>query len=76
MQIITLTTDTGLQDYYVAAIKGEILKDIPNANIIDISHTIKPFDVASATFQLLCCYKDFPIGTIHIVGVDSEPILN
>jgi S-adenosylmethionine hydrolase len=39
MQIITLTTDTGLQDYYVAAIKGEILKDIPNANIIDISHT-------------------------------------
>ena len=76
MQIITLTTDTGLQDYYVAAIKGEILKEIPNANIIDISHTIKPFDVASATFQLLCCYKDFPIGTIHIVGVDSEPILN
>ncbi len=76
MQIITLTTDTGLQDYYVAAIKGAILKDIPNARIIDITHTIKPFDIADAAFQLLCCYKDFPLGTIHIIGVDSEPILN
>jgi len=76
MQIITLTTDTGLQDYYVAAIKGAILKDIPNARIIDITHTIKPFDIADAAFQLLCCYKDFPLGTIHIVGVDSEPMLN
>lgn len=76
MQIITLTTDTGLQDYYVAAIKGEIFKEIPDANIIDISHTIKPFDIAGAAFQLLCCYKDFPLGTIHIIGVDSEPILN
>lgn len=76
MQIITLTTDTGLQDYYVAAIKGALYKDIPLAHIIDITHSIKPFDIANAAFQVRSCYKDFPIGTIHIIGVDSEPILN
>lgn len=73
MQIITLTTDFGLQDYYVAAIKGAILHQIPNASIIDVSHSIRPFNVAEAVFQLKCCYHTFPAGTIHIIGVDSEP---
>lgn len=76
MQIITLTTDFGLQDYYVAATKGAILHQIPNANIIDISHSIRPFNVAEAVFQLKCCYHTFPPGTIHIVGVDSEPVFS
>jgi S-adenosylmethionine hydrolase len=76
MQIITLTTDFGLQDYYVAATKGAILHQIPNANIIDISHSIRPFNVAEAVFQLKCCYHTFPAGTIHIVGVDSEPVFS
>lgn len=76
MQIITLTSDTGLQDFYVAAMKGAILNLIPNATIIDISHSIKPFDVAEAAYQVQSCYKDFPANTIHIVAVDSEPILN
>jgi S-adenosylmethionine hydrolase len=76
MQIVTLTSDNGLQDYYVAAIKGAILNQLPEASIIDISHNIRPFDVANAAFQLRCCYQDFPKGTIHIIGVDSEPVLN
>ena len=76
MQIVTLTSDTGLQDYYVAAMKGALLNHIPQASIIDISHNIRPFDVANAAFQLRCCYRDFPKGTIHIIGVDSEPILS
>jgi S-adenosyl-L-methionine hydrolase (adenosine-forming) len=76
MQIITLTTDFGLQDYYVAATKGAILNQIPSANIIDISHSIKPFNVAEAVFQLKCCYHTFPAGTIHIIGVDSEPVFS
>lgn len=76
MQIVTLTSDNGLQDYYVAAIKGAILNQMPNASIIDISHHIRPFDVANAAFQLRCCFQDFPKGTIHIIGVDSEPVLN
>jgi S-adenosylmethionine hydrolase len=76
MQIITLTTDFGLQDYYVAATKGAILHQIPTANIIDISHSIRPFNVAEAVFQLKCCYHTFPPGTIHIIGVDSEPVFS
>lgn len=76
MQIVTLTTDSGLQDFYVAAMKGAVLKNIPSATIIDVSHSVKPFDVAEAAFQLNCCYKDFPDGTIHIIGVDSEPNFN
>jgi S-adenosylmethionine hydrolase len=75
MQIVTLTSDTGLQDYYVAAMKGAILNQMQQPTIIDISHNIRPFDVANAAFQLRCCYQDFPKGTIHIIGVDSEPIL-
>ena len=75
MQIITLTSDTGIQDYYIASIKGAILKEIPEFQIVDISHSIGAFDVANAAFQLKCCYKDFPKGTIHIIGVDSEPMI-
>ena len=71
MQIITLTSDTGLQDYYVAAMKGAILKLIPNATIIDISHAIKPFDVAEAAYQVQSCYKEFPGGSVPIISVDS-----
>ena len=40
-----------------------------------MTHSIKPFDSSEAAFQLRCCYNDFPDGTIHIVGVDTEPRL-
>jgi hypothetical protein len=73
MQIITLTTDNGHQDYYVAAIKARLFQTFPTAHLIDISHSITPFDVRQAAFQLRCCIDEFPTGTIHIVGVDSEP---
>ncbi|MFM8595624.1 MAG: S-adenosyl-l-methionine hydroxide adenosyltransferase family protein [Flavobacteriales bacterium] len=73
MQIITLTTDNGYQDYYVAAIKGALLQALPDAHIIDVTHHITPFNVSEAAFQLRCCFEDFPTGTIHIIGVDAEP---
>ena len=75
MQIITLISDTGTQDYYIASIKGALLNANPEIQIIDISHSISAFDVANAAFQLKCCYKDFPSGTIHLIGVDSEPLI-
>jgi len=74
MQIITLITDVGLKDFYVAAVKGTLLKKVPNVHIIDVSHDIKPFDVAEAAYQLRSCFDAFPDGTIHLVGVDSEPV--
>ena len=74
MQIITLTTDNGYQDYYVAAIKGRLFQAFPTAHVIDISHHITPFNIREAAFQLRCCFDEFPAGTIHIIGVDSEPL--
>lgn len=72
MRIITLTTDMGHKDYYVASIKGAIYSKIKQAVVVDISHEIKPFDIAHASYVLKNCFKDFPIGTIHIVGVNPE----
>lgn len=72
MLIITLTTDLGLKDYYVAAIKGHILSELPNATIVDVSHEIPPFNISVAAFCLRNCYQDFPIGSIHILGVSPE----
>lgn len=71
MAIITLTSDWGTSDYYVAAVKGVILSYLHNATIVDVSHEIKPFDIAHAGFVLKNCYKSFPEGTIHIIGVDT-----
>jgi len=70
MNVITLTTDMGLRDYYVASVKGTILSDLPDVRIIDITHDIAPFDIAQASFVLKNCYKDFPKGSIHIISVD------
>ena len=75
MQIITLTTDAGLKDYYVASLKATLYSQLPAVVLIDISHEIRPFDSSEAAFQLRSCYKDFLKGTIHIIGVDSEPNL-
>lgn len=70
--IITLTTDMGLKDYYVASIKGSIIKELPEVRIVDISHFIQPFDISHAAFVIKNCYKDFPKGTIHIIGINPE----
>jgi S-adenosyl-L-methionine hydrolase (adenosine-forming) len=68
--IITLLTDFGTSDYFVAAMKGVILGINPNVQIIDISHHIPPHDIKAAAFNLLVVYKDFPEGTIHVAIVD------
>lgn len=77
MQFITLTTDMGLRDYYVAALKATILQQCNDPiQLIDITHDIRPFDVAEAAFQLGQVHKNFPDGTIHIAGIDAEPEFN
>lgn len=72
MAIITLTTDFGIKDHFIGAIKGAILSELPDANIIDISHNISPFNITETAYVLKNAYKNFPKGTIHIVDVDSE----
>ena len=70
--LITLTSDMGLKDYYVAAIKGSIYNQLPDVRVVDISHDIPPFDIIHASFVLKNTFKEFPKNTIHIIGVDTE----
>jgi S-adenosylmethionine hydrolase len=72
MPIITLTTDFGTKDHFVAAVKGAIYKELREANIVDISHQITPFNITESAYILKNAYQNFPEGTIHIIGVDSE----
>ena len=73
MHVVTLTSDWNESDYYIGAIKGRILSACPNANIQDINHQIRPFNIAQAAFVVRNCYPNFPEGTIHIIAVNSEP---
>ncbi|MDZ7331179.1 MAG: SAM-dependent chlorinase/fluorinase [candidate division KSB1 bacterium] len=68
--IITLLTDFGLSDGYVATMKGVILSINPKATIIDLSHDIPAQDVAAAAFVLEASFRYFPRGTIHVAVVD------
>ncbi|MES2239212.1 MAG: SAM-dependent chlorinase/fluorinase [Bacteroidota bacterium] len=72
MSIITLTTDYGLKDHFVGALKGKILSDYPEAQIIDISHDIDPFNTVEASYIIGAAYSSFPKGTVHLIGVDME----
>lgn len=69
-QVITLLTDFGYGDYYVAAMKAVILSISPNARIVDMSHCVPRWNTRVASYILGCCYKYFPQGTIHVVVVD------
>ncbi len=72
MAIITLTSDWGDTDYYPAAVKGRILHEIPEAVIVDITHKIPPFDSSRAAYILRHAYSNFPKGSIHIIGINTE----
>jgi S-adenosyl-L-methionine hydrolase (adenosine-forming) len=69
--IVTLTTDCGLSDAYVASLKGVLLALNPRLQLVDISHGIKPHDVMQGAFVLRDAARFFPAGTVHLVLVDS-----
>src|SRR5437762_13380168 len=68
--IITFTTDFGVSDAYVGAMKGAALAVNPNARLTDITHEIPPHDVHAAAFIFASAYTYFPNGTVHVVVVD------
>ena len=72
MPIVSLTTDFGVKDYSVSAIKASLQIEIPDVTIIDVSHQVSPFNLTEAGYILKNAFKAFPEGSIHIVGVDSE----
>jgi S-adenosylmethionine hydrolase len=72
MSIITLTTDYGLKDHFVGALKGKILSQDNEAKVVDISHDVDPFNVSEASYIIGAAYPSFPKGTVHVIGIDIE----
>ena len=70
MPIVTLTTDFGLEDGYVGAMKGAVLSVNPRAVIVDVTHHVPPQDIARGAFVLDSAYRYFPGDTVHVAVVD------
>jgi hypothetical protein len=70
MQLLTLLTDFGTGDYYVAAVKGTVLRLAPGTTLVDITHQVPPGDVETAAFLLAAAAPAFPVGTVHLAVVD------
>ena len=71
MPVITFTSDYGLVDHRVPAVKGKILSLNENARIIDISHEIQAYNLLQTAYIVRNAYPFFPEGTVHIISVDS-----
>ena len=74
MAVITLTSDYGLKDHYVAALKGALHRELEAPQIVDITHQVEAFNIVEAAFILRNAYHHFPEGSIHILCVDEEAL--
>ena len=72
MSIVTLTSDFGYKDYFLAATKAALISEISSVKIIDISHQISPFNLTEAAYIVKNVFKFFPKGSIHIIGIEAE----
>ena len=71
-RIVTLTSDFGLKDPYVAEMKAAILTICPSAVIVDVTHGVEKFNVRAGAFMLASAAPYFPKGTIHVAVVDPS----
>ncbi|MGH7902959.1 MAG: SAM hydrolase/SAM-dependent halogenase family protein [Candidatus Dormibacteraceae bacterium] len=67
---VTLSSDFGSGSPYVAAMKGVVLAQCPEASLVDVSHTIPPFDIRAATFMVWAGTRHFSPGAIHLAVID------
>ncbi len=72
MSIITLTTDFGLKDHFVGSLKGKLISEHSEVQIVDISHDVDLFNISEASYIINASYNSFPKGTVHLIGIDSE----
>jgi len=70
MPVITLSSDIGLNDYLVGAIKGQLITAMPDCSIADISHQLSPYDYQQAAYVCGNAFKYFPVDTFHIIIVN------
>ena len=68
--VITFTTDFGTCDHFAGVMKGVVLGICPGADLVDISHEVKPFEIAQGAFLVAQAYPYFPAGTVHVAIVD------
>lgn len=71
MQIITLTTDWGLSDYYVGVVKGRLYSLLDDIIVVDITHDIENYNLLKTAFIVKNACLKYPEGTIHIIDVNS-----
>jgi S-adenosylmethionine hydrolase len=76
LPIITLTSDLGLRDHYVAAIKGTIYSGLPEGVIVDVSNQVDKFNYGQAGFMLRSVWHHFPVGTVHLNMVTNQKTSN
>lgn len=72
MSLITFLSDFGWRDHYVAAVKAKILSEDATLQVVDISHNITKHDIIHASYVLKSVYQDFPVGSVHLVAVNSQ----
>jgi S-adenosyl-L-methionine hydrolase (adenosine-forming) len=70
MSIITLLTDFGTSDSYVAEIKGVLLSRVPTATVVDVTHDVPAGDVRAGRYVLSRVWPRFPAGTVHLAVID------
>ena len=70
MNVITLTTDYGTNDWFVGTLRGVIAWINPHANAVDITHQVAAGDIRAGAFALMAAYKFFPYQTVHVAVVD------
>ncbi|MVN78116.1 hypothetical protein GO988_17440 [Hymenobacter sp. HMF4947] len=71
MGVLTLLTDLGYRDHYVASLKARLLQLAPTLPVMDITHGIEPYNIAHAVHVLRAVFRDFPVGTTHLIGVSD-----
>ena len=71
--LIAVLSDYGLKDHYAGTVHGVIKEVAPDAEVVDITHQVRPFDIVDGALKLKWAYKYFPVGTIFLCLVDPDP---
>ncbi len=70
MAVISLISDFGTKDHYVAVLKACLYRRNPELKIVDVTHEIQPFDIVQGSFILKNIWSQFPKGTVHIAAIN------